>query len=66
MRTCIKCKNPNNDNDAEFCTNCGFPLDSNYAQTIIVIAITENLCLCLKMHAIVIVAVQNHNILQMD
>lgn len=30
MRTCIKCKNPNNDNDAEFCTNCGFPLDSNY------------------------------------
>ena len=30
MRICIKCKNPNHREDADFCTNCGFPLNSNY------------------------------------
>lgn len=30
MITCAKCHNTNNLDDAEFCTNCGFELNSNY------------------------------------
>lgn len=30
MIKCVKCGNPNNEDDSLCCTNCGFPLHSNY------------------------------------